>query len=163
MNEARRSLDRIERLVELRQTYVTAAEAAVREAEMMVRYFQEQAQENARQIQQDREEIAYLKTLTGHDIQTRERHISSLEMRAKQIAQDIEKAEQFLETRRAEWRETMKDKKIVERVQERRLQEWERSVDVMEQKQVDEMSVGRHARSKSRSAGESDRPADACG
>src|SRR6185295_17351300 len=162
MNEARRSLDRIERLVELRQTYVTAAEAAVREAEMMVRYFEEQAQENARQIQQGREEIAYLKNLTGHDIQTRERHILGLEVRAKQIVQDVEKAEQFLEKRRGEWRETMRDKKIVERVQERRLHEWQRSVDVMQQKQVDEMSVGRHARTKSLAAGEPDRPADAC-
>jgi flagellar export protein FliJ len=155
MSEARRSLDRIKRLVEVRQTYVTAAEAGVREAESVVRYFQNEAEQTARQIQQAREGIAYLKSLTGHDIQTRERHISSLNLRARQLAQDIEKAKQVVEKRRGEWRETMKDKKIVERVQERRLQEWVRSVDVMEQKQVDEMSVGRHARDKSLTAGES--------
>jgi flagellar export protein FliJ len=156
MSEARRSLERIERLVEVRQTYVNAAEAAVKEAEGIVRYFQEELQQNARQIQQAREEIAYLKSLTGHDIQTREKHILSLGIRARQISQDLEKAEQLLEKRRGEWRETMKDKRIVERVQERRLQEWQRSVNLMEQIQVDEMSVGRHARDKSRSAAEPD-------
>ena len=156
MNETRRSLHRIERLVEVRQTYVTAAEARVREAEALVRYFEEEIEKNARQIQQTREEIAYLKTLSGHEIQAREKHIFSLNSKARQIAQDLEKAEQMLEKRREEWRETMKEKKVVERVQERRLQEWERSVDVKEQKQVDEMTVGRYARNKSFSAGEFD-------
>jgi flagellar export protein FliJ len=158
MSEAKRSLDRIERLVEVRQTYVTAAEAAVKEAESIVHYFEDEARENARQIQTSREEIAYLTSLTGHDIQTRERHISSLNLKARRIAQDVEKANQMLEKRRGEWRETMKDKKIVERVQERRLQEWERSVDVLEQKEVDEMSIGRHARDKSHAAIEPDGP-----
>jgi flagellar export protein FliJ len=157
MSEARRSLDRIERLVEVRQTYVNAAEAAVKEAEGIIRYFQDELAQNARQIQQAREEIAYLKNLTGHAIQTREKHILSLGIHARQIAQDLEKAEQLLEKRRGEWRETMKEKRIVERVQERRLHEWQRSVDILEQNQADEMSVGRHARDKSRSAAESDR------
>jgi flagellar biosynthesis chaperone FliJ len=146
MNETRRSLDRIERLVEVRQTYVTAAEAAVREAEVLVRYFEEEAEKNARLIQKTREDIAYLKTLTGFEIQAREKHIFSLNFKARQIAKDLEKAVQMLDKRRAEWRETMKDKKIVERVQERRQQEWKHSVDVLEQKQADEMTVGRFAR-----------------
>jgi flagellar export protein FliJ len=156
MSDVRRSLDRIERLVEVRQTYVTAAEAAVKEAENILRYFEDDARQNARQIQTAREEIAYLTSLTGQDIQNRERHISSLNLQARRIAQDVEKANQMLEKRRGEWRETMKDKKIVERVQERRLQEWERSVDVLEQKEVDEMTIGRHGRDKSRSAPELD-------
>jgi flagellar export protein FliJ len=156
MSEARRSLERIERLVEVRQTYVNAAEAAVKEAEGIVRYFEDELAQNARQIQQAREEIAYLKSVTAHDIQTREKHISALGIRAKQFAQDLEKAQQMLEKRRGEWREKMKDKRIVERVQERRLHHWQRSVDLMEQIQVDEMSVGRHARDKSRSTAEPD-------
>ena len=60
----------------------------------------------------------------------------------------------MLEKRRTEWRETMKDKKIVERLQERRKHAWEHSVDVLQQKQVDEMSVGRFARNAN-SGGES--------
>jgi flagellar export protein FliJ len=146
MNETRRSLERIERLVEVRQTYVTAAEARVKEAESLVRYFQEELEKNAREANQTREEIAYLKTLSGFEIQTREKHIASLNFKARQINLDLDKANQLLEKRRAEWRETMKDKKIVERLQERRQQQWDHHVDVMEQKQVDEMSVGRFAR-----------------
>lgn len=146
MNETRRSLDRIERLVDVRQTYVNAAEAAVREAESMVRYFEEEAQKNARQVQQVREEIAHMTSLTGGDIQGRERYIASLNLKARQIEQDREKAVQMVEKRRGEWRETMKDKKIVESLQERRQHEWVHSVDVLAQKQVDEMSVGRFAR-----------------
>jgi flagellar export protein FliJ len=146
MNETRRSLDRIERLVDVRQTYVTAAEARVKEAEAVVRYFENEAATNARQAQQTREEIVYLTTLAAHQVQAREKHILSLNFKARQIAQDLEKAVQMLEKRRAEWRETMKEKKIVERLQQRRSQQWQHSVDVMQQKQVDEMSVGRFAR-----------------
>ncbi len=146
MNETRRSLERIERLVEVRQTYVTAAEARVKEAESLVRYFQEELEKNAREAQQTRREIAYLKTLSGFEIQAREKHILSLNFKARQLNVDLDKAGQQLEKRRAEWRETMKDKKIVERLQERRQQQWDHHVDVMEQKQVDEMSVGRFAR-----------------
>jgi hypothetical protein len=40
-------------------------------------------------------------------------------------------------------------------VQERRLQEWSRIVDVKDQKEVDEMSVGRHARNQSHTIRES--------
>jgi flagellar export protein FliJ len=145
----------MDRLVEVRQTYVTAAEVAVHEAEARVRHFEEQAEENARQVRQSREEIAHLKKATGHDIQTRERHLGALFVRARQIGQDLDKAKKTLEVKRAEWRETMKARKIVERVQERRLQEWSRIVDVKDQKEVDEMSVGRHARNQSHTIRES--------
>lgn len=148
-DELRRGLDRIERLVEIRQTYVTAAEAAVREAEGVVRRLEALAEENARQVQHARENFAYPGSFTGGDVQTRERHIEMLNLQAGKIRQDVEKATQILESKRAEWRETMKDRKIIERVQERRLQEWERIVDAKQQKDVDEMSVVKYARSKS--------------
>jgi len=160
MNDTQRSLERIERLVAVRHTYVAAAEARVREAEVFVRYLEGEAEKTARQIQQCREGIAYLKTLSGHEIQAREKHIFSLNFKARQIAQELEKAGELLDKRRAEWRETMKDKKIVERVQERRLHDWARSVDVKEQKAVDEMSVGRHARNRSCAVSEPDAVTD---
>ena len=146
MNDVRRSLNRIERLAEVRQTYVTAAEARVKEAEAVVRYFEEELEKNARMIQQTREEIAYLKTLSAHSIQAMERLIVSLSLKARQLNQDKEKAVQLLEKRRTEWREMMKEKKVVERVEERRRHAWEHAVNVMEQKQVDEISVARFAR-----------------
>ncbi len=161
MNKTRRSLRRIEHLVEVRQTYVTAAEAGVREAENLVRFLEGEARDIARQIQQTREDFAYLKSLSGREIQAREKHVFILNFKARRIAQDLEKAAQALDKRRAEWREKMKDRKIVERVQVRRVQEWKRSVDVREQQLADEMSVGRHARDRSRPASDSSAAADA--
>jgi hypothetical protein len=37
---------------------------------------------------------------------------------------------------------------VIEKVQERRLQEWQHSVNVADQKDVDEMTVARHARNQ---------------
>lgn len=148
MNEQRHGLLRIERLVEVRQSYVTAAEGRVHEAEQQVRLCEEAAEEKDRQIRQVRAEIAYLDHATGETIQNRERYIFSLHVRAHQARELLEKAKKVLDIRRLEWRETMRDKKVIEKVQERRLQEWQHSVDVAEQKDIDEMTVGRYARNQ---------------
>ena len=37
---------------------------------------------------------------------------------------------------------------VIEKVQERRLQEWQHSINVADQKDVDEMTVARHARNQ---------------
>ena len=154
MTEERRALLRMDRLVDVRRTFVTAAEAAVREAESMLRYFEDSAAENARQIQQQREENAHLEQASQELLVARERFILSLQVRAKVIAQDLEKARQLLEKRRAAWRETMKDKKSMESLKARRLQEWTRSVDSAEQKRIDEMTIGKHVRDQSDSTTE---------
>lgn len=70
----------------------------MREAEALVRYFEEELEKKARQVQKTREEIAFLKTLTGCEIQAREKHVFSLNFKARQIAQDLEKARQMLES-----------------------------------------------------------------
>lgn len=150
MSEERRGLQRMERLVDVRQTFVTAAEAAVREAEGMVRYFEDEIRDNARQIFQAREENAYFGDSKSNVITARERYILSLQQRARSLAQDLEKAKQLVERRRTAWREAMKARKTVEGVKERRLHEWTRSVDAADQKRVDEMTIGKHVRQQSR-------------
>ena len=158
MNAQQQGLQRIERLVEVRQSYVTAAEGRVHEAEQQVRVCEAAAEEKDRQIRQVREEIAYLNHSTGEMIQNRERYIFSLHVRAHQARELLEKARKILDARRLEWRETMRDKKVIEKVQERRLQEWQHSVDVAEQKDIDEMTVGRYARNQAnRQSGESEK------
>jgi flagellar export protein FliJ len=146
MNDQEQSLHRIERLAEVRQSYVTAAEGRVRDAEHQVRSCEEIANERDRQIQQAREEIAYLDHSTGAAMQNRERYIFGLHVRARQARDVLEKARKVLDGRRVEWRETMRDQKVVEKVLERRVQEWKHSVLVAEQKDVDEMTVARYAR-----------------
>src|SRR5437763_1981065 len=128
MNDQKRRLHRIDRLVEVRHSYVTAAEGRVREAELHVRLCEEIADERDRQIRLVMEEIAYLDHSLGESIQNRERYIFTLHVRARQAREALEHARKTLDARRVEWRETMRDQKAMEKVQERRLQEWQHSV-----------------------------------
>jgi len=148
VTEQQQKLHRIDRLVEVRQSYVTAAEGRVHEAEQQVRLCLETAEEKDRQIRQVRSEIAYLDHSTGAAIQNRERYIFSLHVRAHQAREALEKARRILEVRRQEWRETKREHKVIEKVQERRLLEWKHSVDVADQKNVDEMTLVRYARNQ---------------
>jgi flagellar export protein FliJ len=148
MKDQKQRLHRIDRLAELRQSYVTAAEGRVREAEHHVRVCEETAEEADRQIRRVREESAYLDHSTGEEIQNRERYVFTLHVRARHAREALEKARKALDSRRHEWRETKRDHMVVEKVQERRLLEWQQSINVAEQKNVDEMTVARHARNQ---------------
>lgn len=148
MNDQRQRMHRIDRLAEVRQSYVTAAEGRVREAEHHVRVCEEAAEEADRQIRRVREEIAYLDHSTGGEIQNRERYIFTLHVRARHARETLDKARKVLDSRRHEWREAKRDQMVIEKVQERRLQEWQHSVNVADQKDVDEMTVARHARNQ---------------
>ena len=148
MSEQRQRLHRIDRLAEIRQSYVTAAEGRVREAEQHVRICEQAADHTDRQIRLLREEIAYLNHSTGEELQNRERYIFTLHVRARQAREMLDKARRVLDSRRHEWRETKRDHMVIEKVQERRLQEWQHSVNVADQKDVDEMTVARHARNQ---------------
>src|SRR5439155_22566297 len=99
------SLKRLERLVEIRQTYVSVAEAAVKQAENELRQLEAADRELAGHIRHKQEAIAYLQSATGHDVQTDETYIKSLETQRKQIQLSIEKATNNLEQRRQEWTE----------------------------------------------------------
>jgi len=148
MNDQKQRLHRIDRLAEVRQSFVTAAEGRVREAEQLVRVREEAAEEADRQIRRVREEIAYLDHSTGEEIQNRERYIFTLHVRARHAREALDKARKVLDSRRHEWRESKRDQMVIEKVQERRLQEWQHSVNVADQKVVDEMTVARHARNQ---------------
>jgi flagellar export protein FliJ len=146
MNDQQRRMHRIDRLADVRQSYVTAAEGRVREAEHLVRMREEAAEESHRQILRVREEIAYLDHSTGEEIQNRERYMFTLHLRARHAREALDKARKILDSRRHEWRESRRDQMVIEKVQERRLQEWQHSVNIADQKDVDEMTVMRHAR-----------------
>ena len=148
MNDQQQRMHRIDRLAEVRQSYVTAAEGRVREAEHLVRMREEAAEESDRQIRRVREEIAYLDHSTGEEIQNRERYIFTLHVRARHAHEALDKARKVLDSRRHEWRESKRDRMVIEKVQERRLQEWRHSVNIADQKDVDEMTVMRHARNQ---------------
>jgi flagellar export protein FliJ len=148
MSEQKEKLRRIERLVGIRQSYLTAAEGRVREAEQQVRLREEIAAEKDGQIRQTQAEIAHLDHSTGASIQNRERYIFGLLVRARQAHEALEKARIVLEGRQREWRECLREQKVIMKVQERRLLEWRHIINVTDQRQIDEMTVAQYARNQ---------------
>jgi len=144
----RASLKRLDRLVQIKETYVSVAEANVKQAEGEVRQLETAENEITGNIQHTQAEIAYLRTARGHDVQSGEKYIQSLELKRKLIQQSLEKATSNLEQRRGEWTEARREQKIIEKVQERRLHQCERDDDVTNQKSQDEISVGRYVRTR---------------
>ena len=142
------SLKRLERLFQIRQTYVSVAEAGVKQAEGEVRRLETADSEAAGNIQHTQAGIAYLQTATGQDIQNGERYIQALQQERRVIQLSLETATGNLEQRRGEWTEAMREQRIIEKVQERRLHQWEREDDVANQKSQDDISIGRYVRTR---------------
>ena len=142
------SRKRLERLFQIRQTYVSVAEAGVKQAEGEVRRLENADTEVAGNIQETKAGIAYLQTATGQDIQNGENYIRALQHQRKQIRQSLETATSNLEERRGQWTEAMREQKIIENVQERRQHQWEREDDVANQKSQDDVSIGRYVRTR---------------
>ena len=141
-------LKRLDRLVHIRQTYVSVAEAAVKQAEGEVRRLQQADSEIAGNIQRTQAGIAYLQTATSNEIQTGEKYIQALKEQRKVIRQSLAVATGNLEKRRLEWTEAMKEQRIIEKLRERRLHQWEREDDVANQKTQDDVSIGRYVRTR---------------
>jgi flagellar export protein FliJ len=144
----RAGLKRLERLVQIRETYVSVAEANVKSAEGEVRRLETAEHEITGNIRNTQAGIAYLQTATGEEVQSGEKYIHALEFRRKLIHRSLEDATSNLDRRRSEWTEAMREQKIIEKVQERRLHQCERDDDVANQKSQDEMSVGRFVRNR---------------
>jgi flagellar protein FliJ len=141
-------LKRLDRLVHIRQTYVSVAEGAVKQAEGEVRRLQQTDSEIARNIQHTQAGIAYLQTATSNEIQTGEKYIQALKEQRKVIRQSLAVATGNLEKRRLEWTEAMKEQRIIEKLRERRLHQWEREDNVANQKTQDDVSIGRYVRTR---------------
>lgn len=148
MDDSKRKLQRTEKLAEIRQVFVKAAEAALHEAEARVHHLEESAAANAALIQQVRQENAYANCFSTEAIQNSERYIQKLKLKSEEILQNIEKARRMADIRRGEWREAMRARKIIDNVQERRLHEWQHRMDVEQQKSADEMTIGRYVRNR---------------
>ena len=149
-DELKSHLKRLERLFQIRQTYVTVAEAGVKTAEGEVRKLEVADDQVAGTIQHTQAEIAYRQTASGHDLQTGEKYIQALQTQRKTIQLSLEKATGNLEQRRRDWTEAMREQKVVEKMQDRRLHQWEHADSVEIQKQQDDASVGRYVRTRQR-------------
>ena len=139
-------LKRLDRLFHIRETFVDVAEAAVKQAEQDAAMIREAAAENTRKIQHTMEELAHPRNATGMTLQSAQNHLLMLRSRARDIQRSLDAAMVLVDERRAEWTEAMREQKVVETMQERRLQEWVRQDATDEQKQIDEVSIGRFVR-----------------
>jgi flagellar export protein FliJ len=141
-------LRRLERLLEVRQTYVSAAETRVKQAERQVAAMENATEAVARKIHDTRSEGACAKRTTGDQLQSVEKYIRLLIAQAEQAQFALEAAKNDLDVRRAEWTEAMREQKIIERMRERRFQEWQRYDEVENRKTVDENSIVRYVRAR---------------
>jgi flagellar export protein FliJ len=141
-------LKRLERLVEIRQTCVDVAESRVKLAEAEVRRLRAAEEEISGKIQDTQAAIAYLQSATAGDVQNRENYIRALEHHRGLIRLSLETATATLEERRDEWREAMRQHKIVAKLRERRLHQWVRQADVAQQKSQDDATVARYVRTR---------------
>ncbi len=157
MKDLKASLKRLERLVQIRETYVSVAETGVKRAEAEVRKLETADSEVAGNIQDTRAGIAYIQTASGNDLQNGERYIHALELQRVLIRQSLEKATGNLDQRRREWTEAMREQKIIEKMQERQLHQWVRADDTAKQKTQDDASIGRYVRSQQERLNELDR------
>src|SRR5262249_46455484 len=113
------SLKRLERLIQLKQTYVSVAETNLKQAEGEVRRLEASEREIAVSILDLRTGIAYLITANAGDVQNVEKYIEALEVHRKQICESLEEAIANLERRRMEWTEAMREQNIIEKAQKR--------------------------------------------
>ena len=163
MNDLKANLKRLERLFQIRETYVSVAESGVKQAEAEVRKLAAADSEVAGNIQDMRAGIAYVQTASGSDLQNSEHYIHALELQRVLIRQSLEKAAGNLDQRRREWTEAMRDQKVIEKVQEQRLHQFVRADDAANQKTQDDASIGRYVRAQKERLTELDRtePPDA--
>jgi flagellar export protein FliJ len=140
------SLKRLERLVQIKQTYTLCVQANVKIAEGEVRQLEKVEREITGSIRHTQAGIAYFQTAQGQEVQSGADYIKALELHRKVVKQSLEKATNKLEQRLSEWTEAMREQRIFEKVQERRLNQYKRDDEVAAQKLQDEISLGRYVR-----------------
>src|SRR5687767_13259852 len=132
------AIKRLKRLLQVRETLSTAAEAAVREAEQEVHRLHTIQETIAGNIRSVREETAYSESFSEGRVQLAEKYIKSLQIGSVKVRQDLEKADKTLERHRIDWVHALGQQRITEKILERRLHESERIDDTANQKSMDD-------------------------
>ena len=144
--ETKQNLNRIDRILVIRQIAVDSAEARVREAQREVARLGKLIDLEVGKIRQASEEFSQLRDATGTRLMLTERFIQAAEIRIAKFSQATDKAEVVLEERRSVLMEATRERKTVEKLRERRLQQGVREEATMTQKIIDDTAVTRPAR-----------------
>ena len=146
MKEARQRLERLDRILKVRQITVDEAEARVRACEFQIQRLQTRSDSEKGKIRQTMEEFAHANGRSGLHLQRSEKTIEIGQTYLARILQDIEKIRAKLDEYRVVWREAKREYRTVEKLRERQLQKVSREEAVQMQKLIDEVSVMRHQR-----------------
>ena len=146
MTENHRKVERLDRILAVRQIAVDAAEVRVRACEGEIRRLEIRLASEEGKIRQFMEEFAHMNGMTGMGLQRSEKSIAAAQIRAGNVRQSIETVGTKLDENRELWREAQREKKTVEKLRERQLQKVSREEAVLMQKVIDEVSVTRHLR-----------------
>lgn len=146
MKEARQRLERLDRILRVRQIAVDAAEERVRACEFQIQRLQTRSDSEKGKIRQTMEEFAHANGRSGLHLQRSEKAIETGQSYLARILQDIEKIRAKLDEYRVVWREAKREYRTVEKLRERQLQKVSREEAVQMQKMIDEVSVMRHQR-----------------
>ena len=146
MNEARQRVERLDRILKVRQIAVDEAEQRVRTCEFQMQRLQTRSNEEQGKIRQTMEEFAQARGMTGFGLQRSEKAIETGRIYLARILQDIEKVRAKLEECQDQWREARREYKTVEKLREHQLHKVSREEAIQMQKMTDEASVMRHAR-----------------
>ena len=146
--EVRDSLKRLDRLIQIKRTYVSLAEANLKAAESEVLQLQTAESEIALNIQELRAGIAYMSTAVAGDLQNGEKCIEALQLHRKQVRERLEEATRSLEQRRTEWTEAMREEKVIGNAQKRRSDRFDREEEVSCEKAQDDLTLTRHVRNR---------------
>jgi flagellar export protein FliJ len=154
MSEIRSKIQRLARIVGIRQIAVDQAEARVRQAEVEVGRYQDRLRIEEGKIRQAMEQFAQPGLKSGIDLKQSDAAAGAGEIRALRIRQDIEKAELRLNERRAEWTEARREQKTVEKLRERKLHKAVREEETLMQKVMDEIAITRYRQGSDPTSGQ---------
>lgn len=144
--ETKQKLQRVGRLLSIRQIAVDTAEARVREAQREIARLGKLIAIEMGKMRQGQEEFSQLQSATGTRLMLTERFIEGARIRIEKLNEAVDKAEVILSQRRDILMEATRDRKTVEKLRERRLQQGVLEEETMMQKVIDETAVVRHAR-----------------
>ena len=149
MRDRRQKIERLSRLVDLRQISVEECERQVRHAELRLARAEERLRDERGSFDRLQAAFSHPEAWTGFDLRQTEAALNASLARQAKFAQDVENAKSWVAEARRRWTESRRDKKVVEKVRERRLQHAEREKEYRAQQATDETAITRHRRRES--------------
>lgn len=148
MRDGRQKIERLTRLVDLRQISVEECERQVRNAELRQARAEKRLGDERGNFDRLQAAFSHPQARTGLDLRQTEAALKASLARQERIAQEIENAKSSVGGARARWMEARREQKVVERLRERRLHDAEREMEYRMQKATDEVAITRHRRAE---------------